>query len=65
MRQFLQEIFELLSSLKLTCVLLVLLGLLTFLGTLEQVDRGIYDVQKQYFESMVALTTPIFAVFPS
>ena len=41
----------LLSSLGLSCVLLTLLGLLTWLGTLEQVDNGLFEVQKKYFES--------------
>jgi hypothetical protein len=40
-----------LSSLGLSCTLLLLLGLLTFLGTIEQVDHGLFDVQKKYFES--------------
>lgn len=40
-----------LSSYALACTLLVLLLILTFLGTLEQVEHGIYDVQKKYFES--------------
>lgn len=39
------------SSLGLSCVLLLLLGLLTWLGTLEQVEHGLYQVQKKYFES--------------
>jgi hypothetical protein len=41
-----------LSSLGLSCTLLVLLGLLTWLGTLEQVDYGLFEVQKKYFESL-------------
>jgi hypothetical protein len=40
-----------LGSMQLTVVLLVLLALLTWLGTLAQVQDGIYYVQKQYFES--------------
>jgi len=40
-----------LSSFGLACILLILLGLLTWLGTLEQVHSGLYDVQKKYFES--------------
>jgi hypothetical protein len=40
-----------LSSLALSCTLLVLLMLLTWLGTLEQVHTGLYEVQKKYFES--------------
>lgn len=42
-----------LSSLGLSCVLLVLLGLLTWLGTLEQTRSGLYEVQRKYFESFV------------
>jgi len=42
-----------LASLELSCVLLLLLGLLTWLGTLAQVEHGLYEVQKTYFESYV------------
>lgn len=40
------------SSMSLAGVLLVLLGVLTFLGTLEQAEYGLYDVQNRYFESL-------------
>lgn len=43
------------SSLGTSCVLLILLGLLTWLGTLEQVHTGLFEVQKKYFESFVLL----------
>jgi len=39
------------SSMGLSCVLLILLALLTWLGTLEQVHTGLFEVQKKYFES--------------
>jgi hypothetical protein len=42
---------RILSSLGMSCVLLLFLGLLTWLGTLEQVEHGLFDVQKKYFES--------------
>ncbi|HZL99575.1 MAG TPA: cytochrome c biogenesis protein ResB [Planctomycetota bacterium] len=42
---------EALSSFWLSCILVLLLALLTWLGTLEQVDNGLYAVQKKYFES--------------
>jgi hypothetical protein len=42
---------RLFSSFGLSVVLLVLLGVLTFLGTIAQVDHSLYDVQKRYFES--------------
>jgi hypothetical protein len=41
------------SSLATSCVLLSLLGLLTWLGTLEQTQSGLYEVQRKYFESFV------------
>lgn len=41
------------GSLGLSCVLLSLLGILTWLGTLEQTRSGLYEVQRKYFESFV------------
>ena len=40
-----------LSSFGLSCTLLAFLFVLTLLGTYEQVDHGLYAVQKRYFES--------------
>ena len=40
-----------LGSMQLSVALLVLLALLTWLGTLAQVNRSTYDVQREYFES--------------
>lgn len=40
------------TSLKLTVVLLSLALALTFFGTLAQVDKGLYVVQKDYFQSV-------------
>ncbi len=40
-----------LSSLWLSVVLLIFLALLTWLGTLEQVNTGLYEVQRRYFDS--------------
>ncbi|MBI1336229.1 MAG: hypothetical protein GC164_04625 [Phycisphaera sp.] len=42
-----------LASMRLTVVLLGLLVLLVFFGTLAQVDRGIWDVVHRYFRSFV------------
>ena len=44
-------VMRFLSSMGLSCVLVLLLALLTWLGTLEQVNTGLYEVQKKYFES--------------
>jgi len=43
------------SSLRLTVVLLTLSMLLIFLGTLAQVETGIWKTQKDYFESFVII----------
>jgi hypothetical protein len=53
MRALARPVLDAVASLRLSCVLLALLGLLTWLGTLEQVDHGLYEVQKKYFESFV------------
>lgn len=45
------RVFAALSSLTLAGALLCTLALLTFLGTLEQAEFGLYEVQKKYFES--------------
>lgn len=51
MRALFGNALRLLSSFGLACTLLLLLALLTWLGTLEQVHSGLFDVQKKYFES--------------
>ncbi len=55
MSSILRRTIGVLSSLGLSCILLLLLGLLTWLGTLEQVHTGLYEVQRKYFESFVLL----------
>lgn len=45
------KLFDVLASYGLCCILILLLFLLTFLGTLEQTSSGLFDVQKKYFES--------------
>ena len=44
-------LWSVLSSMKLAVVLLVLLGVLTWLGTLAQIEDGLWKAQKNYFES--------------
>lgn len=46
-----KKLFALLSSFGFASILLLFLTLLTWLGTLEQVDHGLYETQKKYFES--------------
>lgn len=45
------RLVALIGSLRLSVVLLVLLALLTWLGTLEQVELGLFEVQRRYFDS--------------
>lgn len=49
--QLFAGIARVLGSFGLAVTLIVTLFLLTWFGTLEQVDHGLYDVQKRYFES--------------
>ena len=50
--RWIRSLADVLSSFGLSCTLLIFLALLTWLGTLEQVDKGLYDVQRRYFESL-------------
>jgi len=47
-----ERAFALASSTAVSVILLLLLFCLTFLGTLEQVDRGLFEVQQEYFGSL-------------
>ena len=49
-RSLLGSVFALLSSLELAVVLVVYLGILTWLGTLAQVELGLFRTQQIYFE---------------
>lgn len=51
----LQRAVGLVASMRLTVVLLVLLGVLTFFGTLAQVQISLYEVQRDYFESLLVV----------
>ena len=52
------------SSLGFTVVLLLFLALLTYLGTLEQVELGLFDAQKKYFESLFLIHDAGFIQVP-
>jgi hypothetical protein len=51
----LRKIYHTLSSLRLTVFLLGFSVVLVFFGTLDQVHYGIYEAQKKYFQSFLAL----------
>lgn len=57
------KVFRFFASYGLACVLLFLLMLLTLFGTLEQVDSGLYVVQKKYFESFFLIHDQSFGYF--
>ena len=55
------RVFDLLGSMQVSVVLMLYLGVLTFAGTVAQIDLSAYDVQKVYFESWTApLWGPIY-----
>ncbi len=63
------RLFRFFTSLRLTVILLVLAMVLVFIGTLAQVDLGLYEVQSRYFQSYFVLWGPAGAdwtipVFP-
>jgi len=53
--RWIRNLGDVLSSFGLSCTLLIILALLTWLGTLEQVNKGLYDVQRRYFESFYVI----------
>lgn len=50
--KLLARLFGVLASFGTATIVLLLLLLLTWLGTLEQVEFGLYETQKKYFESL-------------
>lgn len=52
MNKILKSAFDFVASYGFACVIFMFLLLLTFLGTIEQVNQGLYEVQKKYFESL-------------
>ncbi len=50
--RFLKKLSAVLSSFGFAAILLCFLTLLTWLGTLEQVEHGLFETQKKYFDSL-------------
>lgn len=59
----LKKASQFLASYKLSCVLFLLLLLLTYLGTLYQVENGLYQSQQKYFSSFFLIHW-FYGVFP-
>ena len=53
-----RQVFGFFAGFKLATALLLLLMLLTWLGTLEQIDRGLHGTLKKYFGSGSLLVIP-------
>ena len=53
-----QRIFALLSGMGFATLLLVLIGLLTWLATLEQIDSGLHATLKKYFDWHAVFVVP-------
>jgi hypothetical protein len=49
---FLKKLSALLSSFGFVAIILLFLMVLTFLGTLDQVEHGLFETQKKYFDSL-------------
>ncbi len=60
---FLKKAFNVLASFGFAVVILLFLLLLVFLGTLDQVDNGLFYSQQKYFNSMF-LVHDLFGVIP-
>ena len=61
----LRKLADFLGSFGLACLLLINLFLLTLFGTLYQVDGGLYEAQKHYFESWYVVgSSPLPHVLP-
>lgn len=61
--QDLKDIFKVLSSLKLTVACLLCSLVIVLVGTVAQVDKGLYQAQELYFRSFVIYWTPKAANF--
>jgi len=59
----LDRFFKILNSLKLTVVLLGFAVVLVFIGTLAQVDEGLYQAQTRYFKSFLIYWSPAGSKF--
>jgi len=63
--KLLRRLLDVLGSFGLACALLLILFLLTLFGTLYQVEGGLYQAQKRYFESwLVVQRDPVPLILP-
>src|SRR5271170_7067635 len=58
--KFVKRLVKFFASLRLTVVLLAFAIVLVFIGTLAQVDEGLYNAQTRYFHKLVILGVDLF-----
>ncbi|MCP4645726.1 MAG: cytochrome c biogenesis protein ResB [bacterium] len=63
MKRLFTLLFNTFASYWLSCMLFLFLLLLTFLGTVEQMNMGLFDVQRKYFASLF-LVHDLFGAIP-
>jgi len=60
MRTLIDRLLKILTSLRLTVVLLGCAIIIVFIGTLAQVDEGLYNAQARYFRQWIVLGADLF-----
>src|SRR5271168_1122142 len=56
----LKRLLKIFTSLRLTVILLAFAILLVFIGTIAQVDEGLYQAQARYFRQWIVLGLDLF-----
>lgn len=51
-----EKIIDAITSIRLTLICLALAMVLVFIGTIAQVDKGIFIVQKEFFQSLIVIS---------
>ncbi|HEY3761199.1 MAG TPA: ResB protein required for cytochrome C biosynthesis, partial [Verrucomicrobiae bacterium] len=59
-RAFVNRLIKILTSLRLTVALLAFAIIIVFIGTLAQVDEGLYNAQARYFRQWVVFGADLF-----
>jgi ResB-like family len=60
MRTLIDRLIKILTSLRLTVVLLAFAIVIVFIGTLAQVDEGLYNAQAKYFRQWIVFGADLF-----
>src|SRR5271170_6800593 len=60
MPTFVKRLIRIFTSLRLTVALLIFAIILVFIGTLAQVDEGLYNAQARYFRQWLVLGLDLF-----